>query len=336
MKRVLIIGAGSIAKKHLTVVANVLPDAEILVYSPSEKCSFLDPTFTLTSNLQQCVNFAPSFVIIASPSNSHIFYSEMFLGLASGILIEKPVGIDVSEGRAFLEKSSKSSTYIQIGYNLRYFESLCFFRNIIHKKKFGELYSIQSQVAQHLTLWRPGIDYRHTVSAKSSNGGGVLFELSHELDYLIWIMGNPNSISGWAARVSDLDIDVEDFAIVNFFYEQEASKRAVPVSITMNFIDHQSQRTCTAICQNGTVHWDALTGIVKVFRKETNTPEVLLSIKEELHASYDKQFEKFLANSLHGHKKNLSLQNVNEAVNLLEIIEKIRDSSYTGGKVIGV
>ena len=40
-----------------------------------------------------------------------------------------------------------------------------------------------------LPSWRKNIDYQSSVSAKKSLGGGVLLELSHEIDYLIWLIG---------------------------------------------------------------------------------------------------------------------------------------------------
>ena len=253
------------------------------------------------SNLQQCVNFAPSFVIIAGPSNSHIFYSEMFLGLASGILIEKPVGIDVSEGRAFLEKSSKSSTYIQIGPIFDILSHSVFFEILFIKKEIWRVILNSITNSSAFNIWRPGIDYRHTVSAKSSNGGGVLFELSHE-GYLIWIMGNPNSISGWAARLATWILMLKILPLLISFMNK-SFKTSCSSQYNYEFYRPSKSKDMYSNLSK----WDSPLGCTdrycKGFRSETNTPEVLLSIKEELHASYDKQFEKFLANSLHGHKK---------------------------------
>ena len=61
---------------------------------------------------------------------------------------------------------------------------------------------------------RPKIDYKETVSAKAELGGGVLLELSHEIDYLRWIFGEFNWVSAWHGKLSNLEIDVEDASLI--------------------------------------------------------------------------------------------------------------------------
>ena len=58
------------------------------------------------------------------------------------------------------------------------------------------------------------IDYKETVSAKAELGGGVLLELSHEIDYLRWIFGEFNWVSAWHGKLSNLGIDVEDASLI--------------------------------------------------------------------------------------------------------------------------
>ena len=38
--------------------------------------------------------------------------------------------------------------------------------------------------------WRPKQDYHTSYSAYKNKGGGVLLDLSHELDYATWIFGS--------------------------------------------------------------------------------------------------------------------------------------------------
>ena len=49
--------------------------------------------------------------------------------------------------------------------------------------------SVRSSVGQYLPEWRKNTDYRKGVSARQDLGGGVLLELSHEIDYIQWIFG---------------------------------------------------------------------------------------------------------------------------------------------------
>ena len=46
----------------------------------------------------------------------------------------------------------------------------------------GNIYSIRCDVGQYLPNWRADKNYSKSVSAKKDLGGGVLLELSHELE----------------------------------------------------------------------------------------------------------------------------------------------------------
>ena len=74
-----------------------------------------------------------------------------------------------------------------VGYCLRYLESLIFFKEILSSCKFGKIRSAQISFSQHLSLWRKNLNYEDSVSAKKQLGGGILLEMSHELDYIQWI-----------------------------------------------------------------------------------------------------------------------------------------------------
>ncbi|MFX7793064.1 Gfo/Idh/MocA family oxidoreductase, partial [Acinetobacter baumannii] len=63
-------------------------------------------------------------------------------------------------------------------------------RQMIQEGVIGNLYNAFIEIGQYLPDWRPTKDYRETVSAKTELGGGVLLELSHELDYAQWILGS--------------------------------------------------------------------------------------------------------------------------------------------------
>ena len=47
----------------------------------------------------------------------------------------------------------------------------------------------------YLPKWRKNIVYSNSNSAKKKYGGGVLLELSHELDYLQWIFSSVKKIN---------------------------------------------------------------------------------------------------------------------------------------------
>ena len=82
-----------------------------------------------------------------------------------------------------------------------------------------------------------------------SLGGGVLLELSHELDYLQWLFGDIVNISAKLRHHSKLKIDVEDTAYINLDISQKNKKNLISASLNLDFVRHDLTRTCTVICE---------------------------------------------------------------------------------------
>ena len=58
--------------------------------------------------------------------------------------------------------------------------------------------------------WRPGRDHRTTASATQQAGGGVLRDLSHELDYLLWLFGPWQRVAALGGSSGARQIEVDD------------------------------------------------------------------------------------------------------------------------------
>ena len=101
---------------------------------------------------------------------------------------------------------------LMTAYNLRFQPSLQEFRKQIKQQRIGKILSVRVEVGQYLPNWRPESDYRKGVSAQKKLGGGVLLELSHEIDYISWIFGDYKWVKAHISKQSNLEIDVEDTA----------------------------------------------------------------------------------------------------------------------------
>ena len=61
--------------------------------------------------------------------------------------------------------------------------------------------------------WRD-CDYRQNYSAKKNLGGGVLLDLSHEIDLAFYLFGKLKLEFAQNFKISELDIDSDDFAFL--------------------------------------------------------------------------------------------------------------------------
>ena len=196
MKKIILIGLGSISKKHIFVLKKIRPNIKILKLS-SRKFDFYN-----FKEINKLKIFNPDMIILCSPASKHFSQLKKIEKIFTNkkVLIEKPV----FEKNYQTPKRLKNKYFI--GYNLRFHPILLFIKNYIKKKK---LFLIDVTSQSYLPLWRK-TNYTKSVSAQKILGGGVLLELSHELDYLKWIFKNLKVSFKINKKISNLKIDTDD------------------------------------------------------------------------------------------------------------------------------
>ncbi|PJZ45520.1 Gfo/Idh/MocA family protein [Leptospira brenneri] len=332
INRLLIVGLGSIGKRHLRLARELFPDAEIKVlrHKPgAETPEFADGCL---ADMEQVATFAPQIAVIANPAPFHISTALALVALDCHLLIEKPLS-DTTEGvSSLIEKAHTRKLVLQVGYNLRFLPSLEKFRDCIHAGTIGRILSIRCEIGQYLPSWRPQTDYRQNVSAQKDLGGGVLLELSHELDYLRWIFGDVSWVQAWLNRQSSLEIDVEDTAHLTLGFKPQVSGQVPPVaSVSLDFIRHDRVRLCTVIGESGSLRWNGLTGEVEEYRVGDEAWKKLFHYVQQGDDSYRAQWKHFLSCVEYGLNP---LVNGEDGLAVLEIIEAVRKSSKEKSRVV--
>jgi predicted dehydrogenase len=174
------------------------------------------------------------------------------------LFIEKPIAHESDKMEQVVAEAGQKNLVIAVGYNLRFLQSVNALKTILKAKEFGQLYTVALEVGQYLPDWRPGSDYTHTVSAQSKLGGGALLELSHELDYLRYIIGQPQQVNAMGGTLSNLNIDVEDAVKIIARLQPVFQEQAVLASVSLDFLQRHPTRTCKLVFENGEILWDII------------------------------------------------------------------------------
>jgi predicted dehydrogenase len=273
-----VIGIGSIGKRHVKNLRILFPSAKIFVVSSSgrliddlpEGATESLPTIAALTELKPCL------VIISSPSSFHLQHYKLVCELDVPILIEKPLANNSSNGQSIFELSgSNPRNTVAVGYCLRYLPSAIFVKNLIDSGELGDVYSINADVGQYLPGWRTDKTYLESVSVSEELGGGVLLELSHELDYLQWIFGDLELLCSKLQNTSELNLAVEEIADIFLQTESGAS-----CFLHMDFIQKKTNRTCSVITKYGRLEWNLISN--EVFFNTENNSKLLFS-----QADYD-------------------------------------------------
>ncbi len=234
------------------------------------------------------------------------------------VLVEKPVcsKVGVEEERLLetLEINDQSNR-VMVGYNLRFDSGIRKLRGMITKNSFGSVYVIEMAVSQNLQQWRPGADYTKSVSASRDLGGGVLLELSHEIDCLRWLFPGMRMSMSKVEKISDLMIDVEDFAHLTF--EHERNRRPLAF-LTLDMGSKSFHRYIRVRGEFRTVFYDLLSGTMI---DECSMTTIFQRTKTLTEETQIRQLESFLY--FQNTKEHCSYREGLEVVNIIEAAKGI-------------
>lgn len=331
IRRILVVGLGSIGKRHVRVLRGLLPNAYIIALVRSPR-TIVDLTEIneIVNTLQDAISLRPEIAVICNPSSIHLVVATQLASAGIHLLIEKPISNSTHEVTKFIEKCSTYDICIMVGYNLRFLNSLEVFRRMLHEGAINRVTSFRVEVGQNLALWRPSIDYRNSVSASLALGGGVLLELSHELDYIEWIFGEVEWVIGAVDKKSNLEIDVEDIANILMQVKKGGNDKTILGALTMDFFRHDTTRSITAIGEGGTLIWDCVAKQIKFLQKGLSDWKLLQFSSDEFDESYRREWEYFL-NCIDSERK--PHPSPTEGRRTLMLIDAVRLSSKTGSKV---
>ena len=238
----LVIGYGSIGSRHARILTELGCHVSVVTSRPIQ----MDCLFTDISEAVRSVQ--PDYAVVATETSRH---SEDLAALKNAkfngtLLLEKPLFHNLDGS---LPTSCPNS---YVAYNLRFHPLVSRLRELV---KHESILSVQAYVGQYLPLWRPERDYRNVYSASKQAGGGVLRDLSHELDILNWFLGGWQKIAALGGHYSSLEITSDDaFAIMM------TTARCPVVSLQLNYLDRVGKRRILVNTDNHTFEADFTTG----------------------------------------------------------------------------
>lgn len=196
----------------------------------------------------------PEYVIVANTTALHYptLGELQRSGFSGTVLVEKPI----FDRLAPLPLHQLYTTFV--AYNLRFHPIVRRVRAILASQR---ILSVDAYVGQYLPDWRPDRDYRTSYSACAAEGGGVLRDLSHELDYLTWILGGWKRVGALGGKLSSLETDSEDVFVMLM-----VTPACPVVTVQLNYLDRLGRRTVIVNTDDHTIEADLIAGTLTVDR----------------------------------------------------------------------
>jgi hypothetical protein len=262
--RALVVGYGSIAQRHLENLRALGSIREFVVLRPQGRAHGAPPQLRFVTDISEALAAKPDFAVIASPSSAHIEALVPLLEARTPCYVEKPPVTTAQDAARLrvLMSSQRPPPVTLTGCNLRFLPSLRRMRELLRSGVIGQPVRATLQAGQWLPDWRPGRDYRVSYSAKASAGGGVVFDLIHEIDAARWLFGEFDEVRSLAGKFSQLEIDTEDTACLLL------GKRTGPiVMVGLDYVSRSRVRRYEVVGDGGTLTWD-----LAATRLELTTP----------------------------------------------------------------
>jgi len=329
ISRILIVGSGSMGNRHLHIAKDLFPEIEVRILKSKPKSVLIRNDNYFTS-LQEVITFNPSISVISNPAIFHIEVANSLAEINSHLFIEKPLSNSSKNIKKLIQLCKAKALNLQVGYNLRFSSSLQKFKELIGSGQLGDLQRIECEAGQYLPDWRPESDYRLGVSARKELGGGVLLELSHEIDYLRWIFGEVNWVSGKLSTESDLEINVEDTARFKMGFSAINDLNGLVADVTLDFVRRSPTRFCRVYGSMADLEWNGLTGEVSIFVHNQSRWEKIYTDPNDLSKTYEFEWLSFIDSVNTGSRPFVTGE---DGLRVVEVIEAIRIASDTGAKV---
>jgi len=248
--KVLIIGLGSIALKHIKALQELYPS--VVIYAlrrkgePSKGIMGVVEIFDIDEIAMETL----SFILISNPTSVHYDTIQKVIRYKKPLFIEKPIfGTLSKEANDLVMEVERQGISTYVACNLRFLESIAKTKELLVGKRVNE---VNVYCGSYLPDWRPNVDFRKVYSANKEMGGGVHIDLIHELDYVYWLFGAPTRTQSFFSNKSSLNITAYDYA--NYLWEYDDFS----VSVVLNYYRRDSKRTLEILTDEGTYLVDLL------------------------------------------------------------------------------
>lgn len=252
--RILVVGTGSIGRRHIGVIKST-GEHEIVICDINEqsvkeaaeqyeiKEFYYDYKEALKANIEAA--------IICTPNAHHADVSIDALALGCNVLVEKPLAHKVQDGKMMVEAAKGSGKVLMVGYILRVYPGLNNIKEILDKEMIGKPVSATVHLSAFSTLVYGRSDYRQSYET----GGGIIYDYSHEIDYLRYLFGEPHRYACFKDLRVKKSITCDDIAEMILQFET-----GVLASVHMDYIqecdDKKNGRHLKIICEKGIINYD--------------------------------------------------------------------------------
>jgi len=321
----LIAGLGSIGRRHMRNLV-ALGEKDIVLYRTRKATLPEDElaAYPQETDLQEALKkHKPDAVIVSNPTALHLDIAIPAVEAGCVLLLEKPISHSTDRLDILQAAVKKSGSKVLVGFQFRFHPGLIRAKQLISTGEIGRVISAHVHFGEYLPAWHPWEDYRRGYAARADMGGGVVLTQCHSLDYLPWLVGEVESAWGFTAKLSDLEVDVDDTAKIGLRFVGGALG-----SLHLDYNQQPPAHHFEVIGTKGSLQWNLADGATRIYRAEKKDWESYpLPAGWERNVMFLEQMKHFVSVARGESEPSCTLE---DGVRVMKLISAVLESQATG------
>lgn len=219
--RIAVAGAGVIGLRHLEEIQNSRSARLSAIVDPSPKAAAIarQEGVPLCTSLDELLaRDRPDGVIIATPNQMHVEQGLQCVAAGIAVLVEKPLGHTLAEGKRLVEAAEKANAKLLVGHHRLHSPIL---HKAVEVTRSGVLGAIVGVIGSAVFFKPDGYFDGPNAWRKESGGGPVLINLIHEIGNLRAMVGEIVAVQAFASNATR-KFAVEDTVAINLRFANGA------------------------------------------------------------------------------------------------------------------
>jgi len=293
-------GLGMIGAKHAKILKENF-QAELFSFQSKSNSPHVSKNL---NSLNEAIQISPDFVLISNPTYKHLETLEQCFALNCPVFLEKPIDSERKNLEEMIKKAKSSVVYV--AYCLRFNPVIVFIRDYL---KSNRPTAISIHCSNNLSFWPRNSSQSY--SSSFEKGGGVVLDLSHEIDYLNFISPIKKINFSNARKNGNVTDDAPDTLFAEFETEY------CDAVVNINYQSHFRERGFKIDFNDKTIVGDIRANRIDFYEKFEKVNSK--TFDEPYDEMYVKQWKYFFEN-----KNNPSLMNnLSDALPVFELLCKM-------------
>ncbi len=270
--KILFCGLGSIGQRHLRLLKKIFADkaekAEFLAYRTRCLQQVITDELTILPDrrVDEFYNIKvfddydvalaqkPDIVFVTNPIALHVETAMKAISANAHVFIEKPLSHHNENLMPLYQLAVARKKIVYVGYQFRFHPLVQMLKSVLDSQPLGPMIYADLFWGEHLPHMHRYEDYRDSHMSQDQQGGGVINCMSHEVDYLRYLFGEPQSSYVVGGHLSSLQLSVEDVIKTIFTFQRNAAR--FYVTLSLDFITKPTRRGGFICCDAGHISWD--------------------------------------------------------------------------------